>query len=202
MVQTGYWLPPAAAWTPPDSLRRFLDAGPAPLFIGFGSMTIRKPPATTALILDALARTEQRAVLHAGWAGLGRQPLPDHVYPIDTFVPYDWLLPRTAAAIHHGGSSTTAQALRAGVPSLVVPFLFDQFFWGRRVAALGAGPQPLPFRRLTAARLTQRIRRLVDDDGLRRAAAILGQQLRSEAGIAAAVTALERVGDAPPRPPP
>ena len=192
VIQTGYWLPPAAPWTPPDGLQRFLDAGPPPLFVGFGSMSIRDPQRVTACILAALARTGQRALLHAGWAGLGRQALPAHVYHIDQFVPYGALLPRTAAVIHHGGSGTTAQALTAGVPSLVVPFLFDQFFWGRRVAALGAGPPPLPLRRLTVDRLVGRIALLVGDAAMGRTAAGLALGLQAEDGIGAAVGALEQ----------
>jgi len=67
--------------------------------------------------------------------------------------PHDWLFPRVSAVVHHGGAGTTAAALRAGVPSVILPFFFDQGFWGRRLAACGLGPPPIPFYRLSAATL-------------------------------------------------
>ncbi len=68
---TGYWfLEPEADWQPPIDLVNFLQAGPAPVYIGFGSMVNSKAEETTRLILQALERSSQRGVLSAGWGGL------------------------------------------------------------------------------------------------------------------------------------
>ena len=63
---TGYWYPEDEDWQPPDGLDEFIAGGPAPVFIGFGSMPIRNPKRTTAIVLEALKRSGQRAILHAG----------------------------------------------------------------------------------------------------------------------------------------
>jgi UDP:flavonoid glycosyltransferase YjiC (YdhE family) len=186
---TGYWQPNDEIWQPPPSLVDFLEAGRAPVFIGFGSMPIEDPQATTQMILDAVGDGGYRAIIQSGWAGLGQGDLPENVYRLE-YAPYSWLFPRMAAVIHHGGSGTTAAGLRAGVPSMIVPFTFDQGFWGRRTTQLGVGTQLVPFRELSAATLTGAMRQLVWDVELRERAAALGRTLRTEDGMRVAVDLL------------
>ena len=189
---TGWWQPVDRAWSPPEELLRFLDAGSAPVFIGFGSMPMRDPQASARLVVEAVQKSGQRAILHAGWGGLRLEHVPPEVYPI-TYAPYGWLFPRMAGLIHHGGSGTTGFALSSGVPSCVVPFLFDQFYWGERGAALGVGPRPLPFRRITANRLAACIADLVGTPSYQVCAAGLAAQLRQEQGVQAAVRIIENL---------
>lgn len=190
---TGYWfLDPAEDWTPPPALLDFLQAGPPPVYVGFGSMSSRKPEETADLILAALARTQQRAIIHAGWGGMQRVDLPDTVMMVDN-VPFAWLFPRVAAVVHHGGAGTTAAGLRAGVPSVIVPFFGDQPYWGQRVADLGVGPAPIPRKKLTAERLTQAIQTAVTDQAMRGRAVELGARIRAEDGIARAVAVVEQM---------
>jgi UDP:flavonoid glycosyltransferase YjiC (YdhE family) len=189
---TGYWfLDPPAGWGPPADLLDFLQAGPPPVYIGFGSMPSRKPAETTALVLQALARSGQRGVLSSGWGGLKRDDLPETVFMIGS-MPHSWLFPRMAAVVHHGGAGTTAAGLCAGVPSIVTPFFGDQPFWGRRVYALGVGPEPIPRQRLTVERLAEAIRRAVSDADMRSRAARLGERIRAEDGVAQAVAVIEQ----------
>jgi UDP:flavonoid glycosyltransferase YjiC (YdhE family) len=148
-------------------------------------MPVGNPAQTTALVVEAVRRSDRRAVLHAGWAGLGGA-LPPEVFPIQ-YAPYDWLFPRMAAIVHHGGSGTTGFGFWSGVPSLVVPFGFDQFYWGQRAAELGVGPRPVPFRKLSVERLAAAIEAAVSDDAMRARAAALGQKLRAENGVQRAV---------------
>ena len=184
---TGYWfLDPAADWTPAPALADFLAAGPPPVYVGFGSMSSRNPEATANLILDALARTGQRGIIHAGWGGLQKTDLPGSVLMVDS-VPFSWLFPRVAAVVHHSGAGTTSAGLRAGVPSVAVPFFGDQPYWGQRVADLGVGPAPIPRKKLTAERLAQAIQTAVTDEAMRGRAADLGAKIRAEDGIARAV---------------
>jgi UDP:flavonoid glycosyltransferase YjiC (YdhE family) len=112
-------------------------------------------------------------------------------------VPHDWLFPRTAAVVHHGGAGTTAAGLRAGVPSVVVPFMSDQPFWGRRVFALGAGPEPIPRKQLTAEKLARAISAAVTDPVIRRRAANVGRLIRAEDGVARAADLIDRYLVAP-----
>ena len=137
---TGFWfVDEADDWQPPAALLDFLQAGPAPIYIGFGSMSSRAPEQTADLIIQALKLTNQRAILLSGWGGLQKANIPDSIFMIDS-IPHSWLFPRVSAVVHHGGASTTAAGLKAGVPSVIIPFFGDQPFWGRRVAALGVGP--------------------------------------------------------------
>jgi UDP:flavonoid glycosyltransferase YjiC (YdhE family) len=109
-------------------------------------------------------------------------------------VPHAWLFPRVAAVVHHGGAGTTAAGLRAGIPSVIVPFHGDQPYWGQRIAALEAGPEPIPRSKLTAERLAQAIHRALNDQTVRERAADLGMRIRAEDGVANAVAIVQRMG--------
>ena len=194
---TGYWFEKNnPAYQSPADLAAFLDAGPPPVYVGFGSATDREAAALTRLVIDALAAVGQRGILLGGWANLGGENLPPSILRIAD-APHDWLFPRMAAVVHHGGAGTTAAGLASGVPSIVVPFFADQPFWGRRVAALGAGPAPIPRKQLTAKRLAAAIRQAVGDAEMQRRAANLGALIRSEDGVAAAVSVVEKLVASP-----
>lgn len=187
---TGYWQLDEPQWQPPSELLAFLDAGERPVFVGFGSMPVPQPEETTQTILEALEETGQRGVLLAGWAGMVRQTLPDTVYRLD-YAPYRWLFPRMAAVVHHGGSGTTGLALGSGVPSLVIPFTADQPYWGRRTQALGLGPAPIPFSKMTALNLARALRTMTADAEMRRGAVQLRVALADEDGVRQAVKIIQ-----------
>lgn len=197
---TGYWfLDAAPAWTPPKALTYFLQSGPPPVYFGFGSMGLRDAQKTSEMVLAAIEKTGCRAIVSLGWGGLGRDaPLPNGVLGVDA-VPHDWLLPRMAAAVHHGGAGTTAAAMRAGIPSVITPFLADQFFWGRRVEALGVGPRAVPQGRLTTERLARAVSAAVGDGAMRARAADLGAQLAGEDGLGRACALIAQAAEAGPR---
>ncbi len=150
---TGYWFQPhLTEWSPPEPLMRFLAGGSPPVYVGFGSMPSQDADRLTGMVVAALDRVGQRGILATGWGGLQAGDRSDRIHVLDA-APHDWLFPRCAAVVHHGGAGTTHEALRWGRPSVVCPVFGDQPFWGRRVAALGAGPPPLPQKRLTSAKL-------------------------------------------------
>jgi sterol 3beta-glucosyltransferase len=184
----GYWtLHTPAGWSPPPELAAFLAAdGPPVVAIGFGSMASVDPALLTELVRGAVRDAGVRAVLIAGWGGLAALRDDAEVLAIDA-VPHDWLFPRVAAVVHHGGAGTTGASLRAGTPTVVVPFAMDQPFWGGRVAALGVGPAPIPRARLTRARLADALRLAVGDAAMRARAADLGRRIREEDGVGEAV---------------
>jgi sterol 3beta-glucosyltransferase len=179
---TGWWQPQDLEWKPPPGLEKFLDGGPPPVFAGFGSMPLKDPAATARVVIQAARQAGQRLVLHSGWGGLRAQDLPPEVFSLD-YAPYEWLFPRMAGLVIHGGSGTTGYAARSGVPALVVPFLYDQHDWGRRLAGLGAAAPNLPIRQLTQGRLAERIHLLVTSAELRQGAARLGELVRQEDGL-------------------
>ena len=188
---TGYWFgDPQPDWPPPAALAGFLAAGPPPVYLGFGSMTDRNPAELAGTVLGALRRSGRRGLLQAGWAGLADAAGRDDVLVIDD-VPHDWLFPRMAAVVHHGGAGTTHTGLRAGIPNVVVPFFADQPLWAQRVAALGAGPAPIPRSQLTVERLAQAIHTATSSPTLQARAAAVGQQLRGEHGVERAVAAFD-----------
>ena len=153
-------------------------------------MAGRQPEQTARLILEALALSGQRGLLLTGWGGLAATSVPENVFVLES-APHSWLFPRMMAVVHHGGAGTTAEGLRAGVPAVIVPFVFDQPFWGARVRALGVGPAPLPLKRLTADRLAHAITSAVTDPGMKQRARTCGATIRAEDGVGNAVRAVE-----------
>lgn len=184
---TGYFfLDTEAAWRPSPELQAFLAAGEPPVYIGFGSMAGRNPQQLAHLVLEALAQSGQRGLLLTGWGGLHADLVPDNVFVLDA-APHSWLFPRMTAVVHHGGAGTTAEGVRAGVPTIIVPFVLDQPFWGARIQALGLGPDPIPHKKLTAERLAGAIKTAVTDPGMRQHAQAYGAAIRAEDGIGGAV---------------
>lgn len=184
---TGYWfVDETDDWQPPSALLDFLQSGSPPVYIGFGSMSNRNPEQTADLIIQALALANQRAILLSGWGGLQKKDVSNSIFMIDA-IPHSWLFPRVSAVVHHGGASTTAAGLKAGVPSIIIPFFGDQPFWGQRVAELGVGPKPIPRKKLTAESLANAIREVITNQDMRQRAAKLGKQIQAENGIESAV---------------
>ena len=183
---TGSWqLPPAPDWQPPPALLAFLNGGPPPVYIGFGSMA-GTDAATLAAAIGAVAR-ERRVLFQPGWSGIDPARLPPGVFVLDD-TPHDWLFPHMALVVHHGGAGTTHAAARAGVPSVVVPFAGDQFFWARRLGERGIAAT-CPAARLDGARLARAVQ-AASAPALRAQAAQVGRTMRIEDGVRTAVDRL------------
>lgn len=163
----------------PDKLEQFLASGPPPVYLGFGSMTDPDPRVTTARLVEAVTRAGHRALLAAGWAGLGEGPLPEGVMTIGT-VSHATVFPHCAAIVHHGGAGTTTTAARAGVPQVVVPHVLDQFYWAGRVTALGIGTAAGRRRGLDARALAEAIGAVAGNELVEERAGELADRLREE----------------------
>jgi UDP:flavonoid glycosyltransferase YjiC (YdhE family) len=158
-----YFLSLASNFTPPPDLKAFLDAGPPPVYIGFGSIVLDDPNGMTKLIFDAVRKTGQRALVSKGWGGFGADELgiPEGVFMLGN-VPHDWLFKNVSCVVHHGGAGTTAAGIACGVPTVIVPFFGDQPFWGAMVAKAGAGPDPINHKDLTADNLAEAINKALE----------------------------------------
>ena len=188
---TGFcFLDEASTWQPPASLADFLSAGPAPVFIGFGSMHNKRPEETADLAIAALRQAGLRGVLMRGWGGMEQSNVPDDVLLVDS-VPHDWLFPRMRAVVHHGGAGTTAAGLRAGVPSIIIPHFADQPFWARTCYHAGVATRPIPRAHLTAHRLAEALRAVVNDASMRTRAAELGPRISAEGGARRTASTIE-----------
>lgn len=180
---TGFWCldDEMTEYEPPAAVRAFLEDGEPPVYVGFGSMTGGDPKRTMEIVLEAVSHAGGRAILAAGWGSSPPADVPGNVLFVAS-MPHEWLFPRCAAVVHHGGAGTTATGLRAGRPTVICPYFGDQPFWGRRVHSAGAGPVPIPQKRLRASELSQAIRTTISDPLMRERAERLGIALRCENG--------------------
>ncbi|TFK67117.1 glycosyltransferase family 1 protein [Pluteus cervinus] len=178
-----YFLDLATSYQPPDDLAAFLSAGPPPIYIGFGSVVVDDPVALTNKIFEATEKAGVRALVSAGWGGLGGVEVPPHIFILGN-IPHDWLFDqeRVAAVVHHGGAGTTAIGLAKGRPTVVVPFFGDQGFWGDMIHRAGAGPAPIPQATLTADNLTDAIKYAISEKA-KEAATDLAQRIAHEDGV-------------------
>ena len=177
-----YFLALASTFSPDPDLLEFLDAGPPPVYIGFGSIVVDDPDAMTTMIFNAVKKAGVRALVSKGWGGLGKgdMSVPEGVFMLGN-VPHDWLFKRVSCVVHHGGAGTTAAGIALGKATVIVPFFGDQPFWGAMIARAGAGPLPVPYKRLSAeilaASITEALKPTVQEQ-----AAILASSIEQEKG--------------------
>lgn len=177
-----YFLNLASSYTPEPDLAAFLADGPPPVYIGFGSIVVDDPNAMTRMIFDAIHLAGVRALVSKGWGGIGADDvgIPDGVFMLGN-VPHDWLFEKVSAVVHHGGAGTTAAGIKAGKPTVVVPFFGDQPFWGAMIARANAGPEPTKYKDLTAEKLAEAIKFCLKPDTIEQAR-IYGEKIREETG--------------------
>ncbi|KAJ3268223.1 hypothetical protein HDV01_003261, partial [Terramyces sp. JEL0728] len=152
-----FFLDLASNYAPPADLVAFLNAGPPPVYIGFGSIVVDDPDKLTKLIFSAVEKAGVRAIVSKGWGGLGTDNVPSNIYMIGN-CPHDWLFTKVSAVCHHGGAGTTATGLLKGKPTIVVPFFGDQPFWGAMIARMKVGPEPIHNKKLNADNLAEALK--------------------------------------------
>lgn len=189
----GYWFTETPIdWEPQTDLLAFLEQGDPPVVISLGAMSLGEGAAqdTVRLLVEAVQQTGTRAIIQ-GWQSVtAAMDLPGGIFAAGP-IPHNWLLPRCSGVIHHGGFGTTAAGLRAGIPTLVIPHVIDQFYWGQRIYELGVGPKPIRRTDLDAKKLVGAITSLVQDNELKNNATRLGNKVRSEKGLENAVRIIE-----------
>lgn len=197
VLVSGYWFLDEPHWRPDPALASFLEAGPPPVYFGFGSMPGLNPERMAELITNALDLTGKRGLVAGGNGAIAPQRMGERAFFLSS-APHDRLLPKTSATVHHGGAGTTGASLRAGIPTQIIPFFGDQPFWGRRVAELGAGPPPLDRKSLNADMLAIALTAM-DEAAMKSRAKAIGAAIACDRGVDAAVTFLEEVSIRPRR---
>ncbi|KAF5389258.1 hypothetical protein D9757_003518 [Collybiopsis confluens] len=193
---TGYWFldNPDLNWEPPASLigwmKKARAEGKPVVYVGFGSITVANPNRVTARIVEAVLKSDVRAIISKGWSTrmskTDKDPepiIPPECYQVDS-VPHDWLFPKIDAALHHGGAGTTGASLRAGIPTLIHPWFGDQFFWASRVQKLGAGSK---ISSLRASEVANALIKATTDRIMKEKAVLVGERIRSEDGVRNAI---------------
>ncbi|GMF13905.1 unnamed protein product [Phytophthora lilii] len=136
-------------YSPSPELQAFLGDDGGPVFVGFGSMVLSDPLATTKMIIEAATHANVRVLIQSSWSDMaGNLEIPSNVFFLGN-CPHDWLMPKVSAVVHHGGAGTTAAGLLAGKPTFIVPFFGDQPFWGQAVVSARVGVAPCPIAQLT-----------------------------------------------------
>jgi sterol 3beta-glucosyltransferase len=188
---TGYWFLERDAQTnPPDpALQQFVESHQNLIYIGFGSMHGNDPGAMAEMISKAVSQsgeTDVAAIVATGWGGMRDIDWPDNVFALKE-VPHDWLFPKVDIVIHHGGAGTCAAALRAGRPSIIIPFFGDQPFWAKRLHKLGVSPRPIKPAKLDATLLAEQIHTVLKTPAYRTTAERISHQIAGEGGINTAI---------------
>ena len=187
---TGVWHLASPTYVPPPELVAFLEEGPPPIIITFGSMGGSNGRETTEILIEAIRKVKQRAIIQAGWGQLGTPEALSDIY-CAAYIPHQWLFPKGSCVVHHGGAGTTASVCRAKVPSVVVAHHADQPYWGKRLSDLGVAPKHLRRRNLTAKRLAERIQEILETPAMTEQAQTIGEQMLGENGLTTAVELVE-----------
>jgi len=189
---TGYFFLDDEDWTPDEEMLRFLDAGDPPVVVTFSSVVHDDPEHVTSLLLETLEKAGQRAILMRGWSGLGDKKLPSNVHA-SGFAPHAWLFARSSCVVHHGGAGTTAAALRAGKPTVIIPHTLDQPIWAEYARALGTTSAVIPFAELTADGLARAIKEAVADPKFQKSADKAAAKIDAERGVQTACRHIEQL---------
>lgn len=179
------------------SLEAFLSGGDAPVFMTVGSMLPGSGEGQAiALLADAARAAKVRAIIQApGWERLGFQ-CSDQFHFVDA-VPHSAVFPSCRAVVHHGGAGTSQAALRAGVPSVVIPHTAEQQLWGSELCRIGVACKPIPRRRATPGRIASALRSVAGSAPVAANARAKGASLAQENGVAEAIRLITRRYEGP-----
>ncbi len=167
-------------WQPEETLQSFLSKHEKILLISFGSMKNEAPLEKTLALLRILKKYRIPTIINTSWGGLQKiENCPEYIYFVDN-IPYDWILPKVYAMVHHGGSGTTHTACKYGCPSLIIPHIVDQYFWNRRIADLGLGPRGIAISRLTTSSVEKLLLDLWENPAYKKKAREIQQKMSSE----------------------
>lgn len=169
-------------WHPPQALTQFLEEGKPPLYVGFGSLSPKCPKDVLDQIIKTVQEQHLRVIFSGDFSDRLKLPASENLFYLPS-VPHDWLFPRVQAVVHHGGSGTLGASLRAGKPTFILPFIVDQFHWGKRVHELSLGPKPIPAEKFNFAHFSTRLKELTVNPFYQQNAQAMALKMSQENGV-------------------
>ncbi|MBS1663520.1 MAG: glycosyltransferase family 1 protein [Bacteroidetes bacterium] len=170
-------------WQPGGELTAFLERHEKVVFITFGSMTNSNPTETTRIIVDVLKKNNIPALINTSWGGLEEVSGPVESVLFVNNIPYDWVFPKMYAIVHHGGSGTIHAALKYACPSLVVPHILDQFYWGKVISGLHLGPEGIAIKKLEMESFERKLLDLVNNPVYKDNANVISEKMKREGDV-------------------
>lgn len=181
----------AESWLMPAALNHFMADGEPPVYLTFGSLQQAVPDWSMELFIEAVRLTGCRAIIQTASAHYAEHSIQGEIYFIGRH-PHHEVFKRCAAVVHHGGAGTTHAATLSGCPSIVVPFMDEQLFWGCQLQQLGIAGIPLPARTVNAKTLAVAITKVLNSPNMQTTASQLSKKLRSHNGVLQAVNFVEK----------
>jgi UDP:flavonoid glycosyltransferase YjiC (YdhE family) len=182
----GYWFDSEReGYKPPDYLLNFVQSGPLPIVVSLGAMGFesKKEREKLDMLVSAISNAGMRGIIQGFNRTLETYKLPENIIRVGT-VPHSWLFKYAYCVIHHGGFGTTASTIKAGVPSIVIPHVLDQYYWGNKVYELKLGPAPLKSKDLSQKKLLNAISTLKKNyTEISNNAKLLSKQIQTEDGL-------------------
>jgi len=179
-------VPDDHTWVMPEALRHFLNAGPPPVYMTFGTCMQFDREANLRLFKESARILGQRTIIQTDEETDGER-IGDRIFIVGR-TPHARIFPHCAAIVHHGGAGTTQAALLAGKPSVLVAHAYDQHDWAKRLHNAHVAPAPLKRRGLTAKKLAQRFEAVTASQPMRQQAEGLGKLMQAERGVERAVS--------------
>jgi sterol 3beta-glucosyltransferase len=173
----------------PEALEQFLERGSPPVYMTFGSMMpneVQSQTKVARMLIEAARLAGCRAIIQASLWEECRLPPSEDIFFMGNS-PHASVFPNCAAVVHHGGAGTTQAVMAAGIPSIVVPHISDQRFWGLALKRLGVAPDILPRKDLSGKALAGRIKSVLASPRMQARAREVGTSVRKEDGVATAV---------------
>lgn len=180
----------AEHWQPSSALRTFLQAGEKPVYMTFGSVQQAVPEWSMELFIEATRLAACRAIIQTSSSNYPADTQQDSVFFIGRH-PHQALFQHCVAVVHHGGAGTSHAATLSGCPSIVMPFMDEQLFWGCQLQRVGLAPAPLPAKNATAEKLAERIKTVIHASDMTHRAQQAKQSISPMQGVLNAVRLIE-----------
>jgi len=171
----------------PPGLQDFLQAGPPPVYMTFGSLTQFQSGLFDTLMTEAVAIAGCRAIIQSDWPG----KTSPNIFRCGR-APHAQVFPQCAAIVHHGGAGTSHSSARSGRPSIVIEHAFDQQFWGDELKRAGVAGTVLHRNTVTPQQLADALTATLQSEPMRHQAAALGKRMQAEDGVARAIGLIEQ----------
>lgn len=173
----------------PDDLRKWLQNGEKPVYIGFGSMPVPNPQLFGVILDEIISKTNLRIIFCKGWSVISDLPSHPNLFTVN-HLNHEWLFPQCSAAVIHGGIGTIAAVLKAKIPVIILSVFADQPWWGKIIEDKNLGVH-IPFKKLTTKKLLKAIETTQTPE-MRKFVSETGEKINTEDGLNLTLDAIEK----------